>query len=137
VLNCHHDLFYSNIYFLSDNINRMKKAKTRGAQKIKGWATKGRKSQRGGFVGIIIASLIALGVEAGTAASVAAVAAPIVSGVASASAGYAATKILSSGDRRAEHRAVRTKKRADHRLVRSERHKAHLIVRDARRKAKH
>jgi hypothetical protein len=94
VPNCHHDLFYSNIYFLSDNINRMKKAKTRGAHKIKSWVKKGRKKQRAGFLSLILAGLIALGVEAGAAASVAAVAAPIVSGVASASAGYAATKLL-------------------------------------------
>ena len=68
--------------------------KSRGGKKIGRWATKGRKKQKGGFLSLIIAGLIALGVEAGTAASVAAVAAPVVSGAVSATAGYAATKAL-------------------------------------------
>ena len=78
--------------------NTMKKS--RGAKKIGRWATKGRKKQKGGFLSLIIAGLVALGVEAATAATVASVAAPIVSGVVSASAGYAATKALGGGSRR-------------------------------------
>ena len=53
---------------------------------------------------LIIAGLIALGVEAASAATIASVAAPIVTGVVSASAGYATTKILGGGKRRAPSR---------------------------------
>jgi hypothetical protein len=125
----YHDLFYSNIYFLSDNINRMKKAKTRGAHKIKRWAAKGKKKMKGGFISLIIMGLVALGVEAATAASVAAVAAPIVAGAASATAGYATTKLLNSGERRAERRT----KRVEHRVERVKRR----VMRRATRKSNH
>ena len=87
----------------------MKKAtskKSRGGRKLARWATKGRKKQKGGFLSLIIAGLVALGVEAGTAASVAAVAAPIVSGAVSGAAGYAATKALGGSSRRAPSRRL-------------------------------
>ena len=84
--------------------NTMKKS--RGGKKIGRWATKGKKKQRGGFLSLIIAGLVALGVEAATAASVAAVAAPIVSGAVSGAAGYAATKALGGSRRRAPSRRL-------------------------------
>ena len=84
--------------------------KSRGGKKIGRWATKGRKKQRGGFLSLILAGLIALGVEAATAATVASVAAPIVTGVVSASAGYATTKILGGSKRRIPRRRVQPRR---------------------------
>jgi len=78
----------------------MKRVKTRGGRKIKRWATKGRKKQKGGFLGLILAGLISLGVSAGTAASVAAVAAPIVTGAVTAATSYGVTKALGGSRRR-------------------------------------
>jgi len=72
--------------------NRMKKS--RGGKKIGRWATKAKKQQRGGFVSLIVAGLISIGMSASAAATIASVASPVVSGVVSASAGYAATKAL-------------------------------------------
>jgi hypothetical protein len=84
--------------------------KSRGGKKIGRWAMKGRKKQKGGFLSLIIAGLVALGVEAATAATVASVAAPIVSGVASASAGYATSKILGGSKRRLLRRRVQPRR---------------------------
>ena len=84
--------------------------KSRGGKKIGRWATKGRKSQSGGFLSLILAGLIALGVESATAATVASVAAPIVTGIASASAGYATTKFLGGSKRRIPRRRVQPRR---------------------------
>ena len=89
--------------------NTMKKS--RGGKKIGRWATKGKKKQRGGFLSLIIAGLVALGVEAATAATVASVAAPIVSGAVSGAAGYAATKALGGSRRRAPSRRLHYRRR--------------------------
>ena len=74
--------------------------KSRGGVKIERWATKGKKQQRGGFLSLIIAGLIALGLEAGTAATVASVAAPIVSGAVSGASAYGVTKALGGSKHR-------------------------------------
>jgi hypothetical protein len=84
--------------------------KSRGGKKIGRWAMKGRKKQKGGFLSLIIGALIAIGVESATAASVAAVVAPIISGVASASAGYATSKILGGSKRRLLRRRVQPRR---------------------------
>ena len=88
-----------------------RKKQSRGGKTIGRWAAKGRKKQRGGFLSLIVAGLVALGVEAATAASVAAVAAPIVSGVATASAGYATTKALGGCRRRRPPQRLSTRRR--------------------------
>ena len=87
--------------------------KSRGGKKIGRWATKGRKKQKGGFLSLIIAGLIAIGVESATAATIASVAAPIVSGAVSASAGYAATKVLQKVGG-SKHRMLRAPSRRLH-----------------------
>ena len=87
----------------------MKKAtskKSRGGRKLARWATKGKKSRRGGFLSLIIAGLAALGMSASAAATTAAVAAPIVSGAVSGAAGYAMTKALGGSRRRAPSRRL-------------------------------
>ena len=84
--------------------------KTRGGVKLSRWANKGRKQQRGGFLSLIIAGLIALGVEASTAAATAAVVAPVVSaattGAVSAASAYGVNKAL-GGSRTRVRRRVR------------------------------
>jgi hypothetical protein len=87
-------------------MKRTTRKKSRGAKKIGRWATKGRKKQKGGFLGLIIAALVGLGVEAATAATVAAVAAPIVSGAVSGAAGYATVKAIGGSRRRAPSRRL-------------------------------
>ena len=75
--------------------------KTRGRKAISSWLIKSkRKTQKGGFLGMITAALIALGMSAGTAATTAAVAAPIVSGAVSGAASYGMTKALGGGVKR-------------------------------------
>jgi hypothetical protein len=80
------------------------KSRTRGAKKIGRWATKGRRKQKGGFLGLIIAGLTALGMSAASAATAAAVAAPIVTGAISGAASYGMSKALGSGIRRGRRR---------------------------------
>jgi hypothetical protein len=73
----------------------------RGNVAIKRWVMNSkRKTQKGGFLGLITAGLIALGMSAGTAATTAAVAAPIVSGAVSGAASYGMSKALGGGKRR-------------------------------------
>jgi ammonia channel protein AmtB len=61
-------------------------------------AKKHNKKQKGGFLSLIIAGLVAAGVSAGTAASAAAVIAPIAVGAAGAVGAYAANKIINAVD---------------------------------------
>ena len=85
----------------------MKKAstrKTRAGKNVQMWATKGKRQQRGGFLSLIIAGLIALGVESSAAAATAAVVAPVVSaattGAVSAASAYGVNKALGGSKRR-------------------------------------
>jgi len=75
--------------------------KTRGRKAISSWLIKSRrKTQKGGFLGMITAALIALGMSAGTAATTAAVAAPIVTTGVEIASGYAMKKALGGGVKR-------------------------------------
>ena len=71
------------------------KPRLRGRCKVKSWVQKGRAKQKGGFISLIIAGLISLGVAAETAASVAAVATPVITGALSATGGIVASKVFS------------------------------------------
>ena len=68
-----------------------KKNRTKPLRK---WAQATRKKQKGGFLSLIIAALIAAGVSAGTAATAAAVIAPVAAGAAGAIGAYAGTKVM-------------------------------------------
>ena len=85
--------------------------KTRGGVKLSRWASKGRKQQRGGFLPLIIAGLVALGLEAGTAAAVGAVAAPVigsaVTGAVGAASAYGVNKALGGSRSRVRRRVLR------------------------------
>ena len=81
-------------------MKKLSTKKTRAGKNVQMWATKGKRQQRGGFLSLIIAGLVALGVEAGSAAAIGSVAAPIVSGAASAASGYAVTKALGGSKNR-------------------------------------
>ena len=81
--------------------------KSRGGKKIGRWARKGRKTQKGGFLSLIIAALVGLGMAAETAATVGAVAAPIVAGAASGAASYGMTKALGGSKKRTVRRIIR------------------------------
>ena len=88
--------------------------KTRGGRQIKSWATKARKKQRGGFLGLLIAGLTALEMSAGAAATTAAVAAPVITGAISGAASYGMTKALGGGKRRINRVRIRTRRRIRH-----------------------
>jgi VIT1/CCC1 family predicted Fe2+/Mn2+ transporter len=84
------------------------KPKLRSRGKVKKWVQKGRKKvQEGGFLSLIIAGLVSLGVAAETAASVAAVAAPIATGLATGAAGAVGAKIVNSMSGEGKRRTVR------------------------------
>ena len=83
------------------------KPRLRGRCKVKSWVQKGRAKQKGGFLSLIIAGLISLGVAAETAASVAAVAAPIATGLATGAAGAVGAKIVNSMSGEGKRRTVR------------------------------
>jgi hypothetical protein len=79
------------------------------AKPLRKWIAKaGKRKQKGGFLSLIIAGLIAAGVSAGTAASAAAVLAPIAVGAAGAVGSYAATKVIKAvgGSRRMPKRRM-------------------------------
>lgn len=74
--------------------------KNRAGKNVQMWATKAKRKQRGGFLSLIIAGLVALGMEAGTAAATAAVVSPVISGAVSGASGYAVTKALGGSKNR-------------------------------------
>ena len=53
--------------------------------------------QKGGFLPLLIAGLVSLGMSAGTAATVASVAAPVLTGALTAAGGIAVTKLAGKG----------------------------------------
>jgi alkylhydroperoxidase/carboxymuconolactone decarboxylase family protein YurZ len=78
-----------------------RKKTTRNMKPLRSFLHKAKnhnKKQKGGFLSLIIAALVAAGVSAGTAASAAAVIAPIAVGAAGAVGAYAANKIISAVD---------------------------------------
>jgi hypothetical protein len=81
----------------------MKQTKKKNRSKpLRKWIAKaGKPKQKGGFLSLIIAALVAAGVSAGTAASAAAVIAPIAAGAAGAVGAWGANKVIKAvGGRR-------------------------------------
>ena len=83
------------------------KLRLRGRAKVKKWVQKGRKKQKGGFIGLIISALVALGLSAEAAAATAAVAAPIASGLATGAASAIGAKVVNSISGSGKRRVIR------------------------------
>jgi len=81
--------------------------KSRGGKRIGRWARKGRKKQKGGFIGLIIAALVGIGVAAETAGTIAAVAAPIVTGALGAAGAAGVNAMVGKGKKRTVRRIIR------------------------------
>ena len=65
---------------------------------LRKWISKAKGiRQKGGFLPLLIAGLVSLGMSAGTAATVASVAAPVLTGALTAAGGIAVTKLAGKG----------------------------------------
>ena len=81
--------------------------KSRGRAKIGRWARKGRKKQKGGFISLIIAALVGIGMAAETAAVTASIAAPVITGALGAAGAAGVNAMVGKGKKRTVRRIIR------------------------------
>lgn len=74
---------------------------------LRKWVSKANKKMSGGFISLIVAGLIALGVSSANAALAASVAAPIISGALVASGGVIVNKIAGGGKNKSESAVIK------------------------------
>ena len=73
------------------------KAKKINKRPLRRWVQKVRTKQRGGFIGLLISGLTALGMSASAAATTATIAAPVITGALGATGAAAVNAIAQSG----------------------------------------
>jgi len=86
----------------------MKKTKkTMKTKPLREWASRARKTQKGGFLSLIVAGLVSLGVSLSAATTAASIAAPVISGALAASGGIIVNKIAGGGTNKTETAVIK------------------------------